>query len=194
MASRTHWPSWCYIFTVLTHIYSDRENAPPPRSSIQWSSRWSIPWGLLCCHVFLLAPHLVTFEKARSAQALSSTEALGLEASEDGVLADIEAIFGNNRKARALSGRSQESILRPLGEFLWSACWLLHPVSFRAPQEVVHGSLAAAKLGFDVSAWPALSMELNEAALFKWKQFWRSSHNFWFVVFVMHSGAQHRCA
>ena len=135
----------------------------------------------------LQAPHLVTFQKVGSAQALSSTDALGLEASGDGVLADIEAIFGSNLsggKARASSGGSQDVILCSLGEFLWSACWLLCPVSFRAPQEVIHGGLAAAKLGCNVSAWPALSMKLNNTALLKWRKFWRSSHNFWFVVFL----------
>ena len=67
------------------------------------------------------APHLVTFEKA---QALSSTEALGLEASGDGVLADIEAVFSSNlsgRKATASSDGSQDGILRSPGEFLQSA-------------------------------------------------------------------------
>ena len=67
-------------------------------------------------------PHLVTLEKA---QALSSTEALGLEASGDGVLADIEAVFSSNlsgRKARASSDGLQDGILRSLGEFLQSAC------------------------------------------------------------------------
>ena len=101
------------------------------------------------------APHLVTFEKAGSAQALSSTEAHGLEASGDGVLADTEAVFGNNLsggKARAWSGGLQNGILCSLGEFLWSACLLPCPVSFRAPQEVVHGGLAAAELGCNVSA------------------------------------------
>ena len=52
-----------------------------------------------------------------------------------------------------------------------SACGLLCPVSFRAPQEVVHSGLAAAKLGCDVSAQQALSIELNHAALLKWRQF-----------------------
>ena len=68
---------------------------------------------------------LVTFDKAESAQALSSTEALGPESSGDGVLADIEAIFGSNLsggKARASSVVSQDGILRSLGEFLQSAC------------------------------------------------------------------------
>ena len=67
----------------------------------------------------------MTFKKAGSAQALSSTEALDLEASGDGVLADIEAILGSNlsgRKARASLGGSQYGILCLLGEFLWSAC------------------------------------------------------------------------
>ena len=145
----------------------------------------------------ILFSDLVTFEKVGSAQALSSTEALGLEASGDGVLADIEAVFDSNLsggKARASTVVSQDGILLSLGEFLRSACWLLCPVSFRALQEVVHGSLAAAKLSCDVSAWQALLMELNHAALRKWRQFWRSSHIFWFVVFVMHSGAQQRRA
>ena len=69
--------------------------------------------------------HLVTFEKAGSAQVLSSTEALGLEASGDGVFADIKAVFGSNLsggKARASSGGLQDGILCWLGEFLWSAC------------------------------------------------------------------------
>ena len=73
----------------------------------------------------ILFSDLVTFDKAESAQALSSTEALGLEASGDGVLADIEAIFGSNlsgRKARASSVVSQDGILRSLGEFIRSAC------------------------------------------------------------------------
>ena len=64
----------------------------------------------------------MTFKKA---QALSSTEALGLEASGDGVLADIEAVFSSNLsggKARTWSGGSQDGILRSLGEFLQSAC------------------------------------------------------------------------
>ena len=64
----------------------------------------------------------MTFEKA---QALSSMEALGLEASGDGVLADIKAIFSSNlsgKKARTWSGGSQDGILRSLGEFLQSAC------------------------------------------------------------------------
>ena len=113
------------------------------RICFSWKDEWSK----------ILFSDLVTFDKAGSAQALSSTEAHGLEASGDGVLADIEAIFGSNLlggKARASSALSQDGILRSLGEFLWSACWLLCPVSFRAPQEVVHGSLAAAKFGCDV--------------------------------------------
>ena len=73
----------------------------------------------------ILFSDLVTFDKAGSAQALSSTEALGLEASGDGVLADIEPIFGSNLlggKARASLVVSQDGILRSLGEFLRLAC------------------------------------------------------------------------
>ena len=73
----------------------------------------------------ILFSDLVTFEKAGLAQALSSTEALGLGASGDGVLADIEAVFSSNLsggKARTWSGGSQDGILCLLGEILWSAC------------------------------------------------------------------------
>ena len=103
----------------------------------------------------ILFSDLVTFEKVGLALALSSMEALSLGASGDGVLADIKGVFSSNlsgRKARTWSGGSQDAILRSLGEFLQAACRLLRPISFRAPQEVVHGSLAAAKLGCDVSA------------------------------------------
>ena len=94
----------------------------------------------------ILFSDLVAFDKAGSAQALSSTEALGLEALGDGVLADIEAIFGSNLsggKARASSVVSQDGILRSLGEFIQSACWLLCPVSFRAPCGDVHKTVSA---------------------------------------------------
>ena len=67
----------------------------------------------------------MTFEKAGLPQALSSTEALGLGASGDGVLADIEAVFSSNLsggKARTWSDGSQDGILCLLGEILWSAC------------------------------------------------------------------------
>ena len=56
----------------------------------------------------ILFSDLVTFEKAGLAQALSSTEALSLGASGDGVLADIEAVFQPQfvrRKGQSFIGR-----------------------------------------------------------------------------------------